>query len=262
MIVVPYFIADPIGGLDAPGPAHLVSPSLPEGTAQARMGVLYRALADAVAERVVAGDVPLVYAGDCLAAIGVLAGVQQVGLDPTLVWFDAHGDFHTWETTRSGFLGGMPLAMIVGRGERTIVDAAGLTPVPEARVALVGARDLDPGEDTTVAGSAMTVLPVAGVGDWVPPEGPIHLHVDLDVVDPGEMPAHNYPAPGGPSLREVREALEHLASSGRVAAVSFSTWNPARPGADVAAAAALELAAPFLASGERGGPGGPGDPAR
>ena len=79
----------------------------------------------------------------------------------------------------------------------------------------------------------------------MPPPGPLHVHVDLDVVDPLEMPAHNYPAPGGPSLREVRAALEHLAATGRVAAVSFSTWNPALPGADRAAAAAATLTAPF-----------------
>ena len=112
-------------------------------------------------------------------------------------------------------------------------------------MALIGARDLDPGEDDAVAGSAMTVLTVAGVAGWAPPPGPLQVHVDLDVVDPLEMPAHNYPAPGGPSLREVRAALEHLAATGRVAAVSFSTWNPALPGADRAAAAAATLAAPF-----------------
>ncbi len=244
-ISVPFFIGSPIGALDTPRPDRVLSPALPDGSPQERMGVLYRELAGAVAGAVSAGSVPLVYAGDCLSAIGVLAGLQRAGLEPALAWFDAHGDFHTWETTGSGFLGGMPLAMIVGRGEQTIVQAAGLTPLAEPRVALIGARDLDPGEDDAVAGSAMTVLTVAGVAGWTPPPGPLHVHVDLDVVDPGEMPAHNYPAPGGPSLREVRAALEHLAATGRVAAVSFSTWNPALPGADRAAAAAATLTTSF-----------------
>jgi len=246
VLVVPFFIADPIAALGTPEPPEIVAPALPEGSPQARMSVLYGALAERVAGQVAAGDVPLVYAGDCLAAIGVLAGVQQVRPDPALVWFDAHGDFHTWETTQSGFLGGMPLAMIVGRGEQTIVDGCGLTPLPEARVTLVGARDLDPGEDAAVAGSAMTVLSVGDVPGWTPPGGPLHVHVDLDVVDPAEMPAHNYPAPGGPSLREVQRALATLVATGRVVAVSFSAWNPAKPGADVAAAATLELVAPLL----------------
>jgi arginase len=247
VVSVPFFIGSPTPPLDAP-PGETLSPALPDGSPQARMGVLYRALAGSVTRIATGGDVPLVYAGDCLAAIGVLAGLQGAGLDPDLVWFDAHGDFHTWETTRSSFLGGMPLAMIVGRGEQTIVAAAGLTPLPEDRVALVDARDLDPGEDAAVAGSGMTVLPVAAIPGWTPPQGPLHVHVDLDVVDPAEMPAHRYPAPGGPSLREVGEALDHLAATGLVAAVSFSAWDPGLPGADRAAAAARQLAAPWLAA--------------
>jgi arginase len=242
VIVVPFFIGQRIRGLVTPQPSVELVPPLPDGSPQHRMAVLYRHLAEQVA---VETD-PVVFAGDCVSAIGVLAGLQRAGLDPTLVWFDAHGDFHTWETTRSGFLGGMPLAMIVGRGEQTVVDGAGLTPLDERRVALVGARDLDPGEDEAVAASSMAVLSVADVAAWEPPAGPVHVHVDLDVVDPREMPAHNYPAPGGPSLAEVRAALVHLAATGRIAAVSFSTWNPALPGADRAAAAGAELAAIFL----------------
>ena len=189
----------------------------------------------------------MVYAGDCLAAIGVLAGLQRAGIDPSLIWFDAHGDFHTWETTRSGFLGGMPLAMIVGRGEQTIVDGVGLAPLDERRVVLVGARDLDPGEDEAVAASALTVVPsVTDLIRWDLPPGALHVHVDLDIVDPREMPAHNYPAPGGPTLRDMEAVLARLAATGRVAAVSFSTWNPALPGADRAAAAGAALATAIL----------------
>ncbi len=242
VIAVPFFMGERISGLVTPQPSVELAPPLPDRSPQQRMAVLYRHLA----ERVALEAGPVVFAGDCVSAIGVLAGLQRTGLDPTLVWFDAHGDFHTWETTRSGFLGGMPLAMIVGRGEQTIVEGTGLRPLDERRVALVGARDLDPGEDEAVAASSMAVLTVADVAAWEPPAGPIHVHVDLDVVDPREMPAHNYPAPGGPSLAEVRAALAHLAATGRVAAVSFSTWNPALPGADRAAAAGADLARIFL----------------
>ena len=242
VIAVPFFMGERISGLVTPQPSVELAPPLPDRLPQQRMAVLYRHLA----ERVALEAGPVVFAGDCVSAIGVLAGLQRTGLDPTLVWFDAHGDFHTWETTRSGFLGGMPLAMIVGRGEQTIVEGTGLRPLDERRVALVGARDLDPGEDEAVAASSMAVLTVADVAAWEPPAGPIHVHVDLDVVDPREMPAHNYPAPGGPSLAEVRAALAHLAATGRVAAVSFSTWNPALPGADRAAAAGADLARIFL----------------
>jgi arginase len=249
VIAVPYFIGAAMGGLVTPQPCLELSPPLPDGSPQERLAVLYRHLADQVA----AETSPVVYAGDCLAAIGVLAGLQRTGIDPTLIWFDAHGDFHTWQTTRSGFLGGMPLAMIVGRGEQTIVDGAGLAPLDERRVVLVGARDLDPGEDEAVAASSMIVVP--SVVDLIrrdPPPGALHVHVDLDVVDPREMPAHNYPVPGGPSLREMQAVLAHLAATGRVAAVSFSTWNPALPGADRAAAATAALAAALPGGGSAG----------
>lgn len=241
VIAVPFFMGAPMPGLVTPEPRLVLAPRLPADSPQVRMGVLYRALAGEVAGQVAAGTRPVVVAGDCVSAIGVLAGLQAAGLEPTLVWFDAHGDFHTWQTSQSGFLGGMPLAMIVGRGEQTIVQAAGLAPLPEARAVLVGARDLDPGEDEAVATSALTVRTVVEIGAWQPPAGPLHVHIDLDVIDPEEMPAHNYPAPGGPSLAQVRVALSALQATGRVAAVSFSSWNPALPGADRAAAAGAEL---------------------
>jgi arginase len=249
VIAVPYFIGAAMGGLVTPQPCLELSPPLPDGSPQERLAVLYRHLADQVA----AETSPVVYAGDCLAAIGVLAGLQRTGIDPTLIWFDAHGDFHTWQTTRSGFLGGMPLAMIVGRGEQTIVDGAGLAPLDERRVVLVGARDLDPGEDEAVAVSSLTVVPsVVDVIRRGPPPGALHVHIDLDVVDPRDMPAHNYPVPGGPSLRDMQVVLAHLAATGRVAAVSFSTWNPALPGADRAAAATAALAAALPGGGSAG----------
>ncbi len=242
VIAVPYFIGVAMPGPVMPQADLELLPPLPDGSPQERMAVLYRHLADWVA----AEASPVVYAGDCLAAIGVLAGLQRAGIDPTLIWFDAHGDFHTWQTTRSGFLGGMPLAMIVGRGEQTIVDGVGLVPLDEGRVVLVDARDLDPGEAEAVAASSLTVLSTVDVIRQDPPPGALHVHVDLDIVDPREMPAHNFPAPGGPSLRDTQAALARLAATGRVAAVSFSTWNPALPGADRAAAAATALAAAIL----------------
>lgn len=248
VIAVPYFIGAAMPGLVTPQPCLELSPPLPDGSPQQRMAVLYRHLAD----RVALETSPVIYAGDCLAAIGVLAGLQRAGIDPTLIWFDAHGDFHTWQTTRSGFLGGMPLAMIVGRGEQTIVEGVGLAPLDERRVVLVGARDLDPGEDEAVATSALTVLSTVDVIRRDPPPGALHVHVDLDIVDPREMPAHNYPAPGGPSLGDMEAVLAHLAATGRVAAVSFSTWNPALPGADRAAAAAAALAAAIPGGGSDG----------
>lgn len=244
IVAVPYFMGDPMPGFEVPRPHNTLAPDLPAGNPQQRMAVLYRHLADGVARM----SKPVVYAGDCVSTIGVLAGLEQLDIFPTLIFFDAHGDFNTWETTPSGFIGGMPLAMLTGRGEQTIVEGAGLTPLPDDRVLLVDARDLDPGEDEAVAKSGVTVTTVDSVTHSIPPSGPLYVHVDGDVVDPGDMPAMNYPAPDGPSLDAVRMAMIHLATTGRVVAFSISSWNPALPGADIAAAAMLKLAEPFIAT--------------
>src|SRR5512136_997268 len=98
------------------------------------MSVLHQPLAEFTAQTVLHGDRPVSLAGDCCTPLGVLAGLQQAGLVPVLLWLDAHGDFNTWETTPSGFLGGMPLAMLVGRGDQTMAQAVGLRPLPESRV--------------------------------------------------------------------------------------------------------------------------------
>ena len=243
ILAVPFFMGDQMSGLAVPEPHELLQPDLPAGNPQHRMAVLYRDVAAWVA----AAAHPIVWAGDCVSIIGVLGGLERRGIRPTVIFFDAHGDFHTWDTTHSGFIGGMPLAMITGRGEQTILAGAGLSPLPDERVVLVDGRDLDPGEDDAVAESGIAQVTVDEAAHSIPPAGPLYVHVDLDVVDPGEMPAMNYPAADGPRLREVRMAMIHLATTGRVAAFSISSWNPALPGADVAAAAARQVAAPFLA---------------
>jgi arginase len=255
VISVAYFIGKPMRHFEVPHPSVTLSPTLgddlaydvagasgPQGTAQIRMAGLYAALAQIVAT----GPPSITYAGDCLAVIGVLAGLQRTGVDPTLYWFDAHGDFHTWTTTSSNFLGGMPLAMLTGRGEQTIVDGAGLRPIDDSRIVLVDARDLDPGEDAAIAASGISVVSVDHVIHALPPKGPIYVHVDVDVVDPSDLPAINYPAPDGPTARSVTTAVATLARTGRVVAASVSTWNPAIEGADRAAATTRSIMEPFI----------------
>src|SRR6185436_17512054 len=102
-----------------------------------------------------------VLTGDCVTAVAVLAGLQRRGLDPAVVWFDAHGDFHTEATTTSGYLGGLPLAKVVGLSDLALPRALGMTPIAEDRAVLVDARDLDPGEVTALAASAVRQVAVA-----------------------------------------------------------------------------------------------------
>jgi arginase len=228
-ILTPYFLDQPEPDLERlaqPGWKINHAP-LPEGSTQARLVALYRPLVDLVTTTAAAGDRPVSIAGDCLTSLAVLAGLQRAGLSPTLLWFDAHGDFNDWTTTPSGFLGGMPLAMLVGRGEQTIVRGVGLDPLPEKQVILGDARDLDPGEREAVADAALTHLSaVSALLTYPLPPGPLYVHFDSDVLDPSEAPAMNYPAPGGPPATTLASVFRRLAASGQIVAVSLSSWAP------------------------------------
>jgi arginase len=183
---------------------------------------------------------PVSIAGDCMASLPVMAGVQGAGLAPVLVWLDAHGDFNTLDTSPSGFLGGMPLAMMVGRGDRSIGRAVGLLPVPERDVWLVDARDLDPLEDSALAKSAVNRCSMQEFGT-LRFDRPVYLHIDNDVVDAVEVPANNYPVPGGPSLAVTIDACVSFAKHNSIRAVSLSGWNGTLAGGNKTALACRKL---------------------
>ncbi len=228
-ILTPYFLDQPMPGLEGVVDSELEVNQLhiSEANAQNRMGVLYQPLADFVNKAISRGERPVSIAGDCCTSIGVIAGLQRAGTDPTLIWFDAHGDFNTWKTTPSGFLGGMPLAMLVGRGEQTILEAVNLEPIPESQIILTDARDLDPGEkESLVASKVVHISNVEDLLDYPLSEGALYIHFDTDIINPIEAPAMNYPAAGGPTVETLRRIFKHLAQTGRVIAVSLSSWNP------------------------------------
>ena len=164
--------------------------------------------------------------GDCTTALGTVAGLQRAGIDVGIVWLDAHGDVQTLETTASGFLGGLPLRLLVGYRPELIAGRLGLRLVPEHRVMLAGARDLDPLEVAYLARAAIRRADVAGLDGAALPGGPLYVHLDLDVIDPSEVPGLRYPAPGGPRAADIAGALRTLLTTGRVAAVGIAcTWH-------------------------------------
>ena len=225
----PSALDEAVPGLEALAQSDwwLNKPVLPDGDKQTRMSAIYRPIADFVAESLARGERPVSIAGDCCAAIGVLAGLQRAGLNPTVIWFDAHGDFNTWETTPGGFIGGMPLAMMVGRGEQTIVDAVGLTPIAEKQVILTDARALDPKEQELVKQSTVRHLPdPTSLLTYAFPNNPLFIHFDPDIIQTSEVPAMDYPAPGGVSARELQKVFRHVAQTGKIAAISLASWNP------------------------------------
>lgn len=197
------------------------------------MNQIHRSLASLVEDIVRRQERPVAVVGDCCHTLGVLAGMQESGIRPAVIWFDAHGDFNTLETSPSGFLGGMPLAMLVGRGDQALMTAVGVEPIPEDKVWLAGARDLDEGESEALEESFVHVVEdVSQLADLPLPDGPIYVHFDTDVVSDREVPAQNYLAKGGPSSEIVERVFSRLADTGQVVAVSMSTWNPELPDAE------------------------------
>lgn len=228
-IFVPYFMGefDPARAALTRHTWRLLTPPLPAASPTERMAALGRALATEVQAVRAAGHLPVVVAGDCTATIGVVAGLQAITPDFTLVWYDAHGDFNTPETTPSGFIGGMPLAMLCGRGEQTIITGAGAMTLPEATVILTDARNLDPGEKEAVANSAITHLPnPSALLSLSLPDRPIYLHFDPDVLRLEDLSAIKYPAQGGSSLETIEASLSHLAQTGQIVAISVTMWEP------------------------------------
>ena len=161
---------------------------------------------------------------------------------PAVLWYDSHGDFNTPETTPSGFLGGMPLAALVGRGNQHLMRGLELEPVSEADVIVTDVRNLDPEEGVMLRGSDVTIFEtLAALNAAELPDKPLYVHFDTDVVDCAEMPAMSYPESGGPSLDESIESLQHVMASGKTVGVMFSLWNSTLDGSDEAMAATIRL---------------------
>jgi arginase len=184
----------------------------------------HRPIVDFVYSVVERGDLPVSIAGDCAASLPVLAGLQRAGMSPAIVWLDAHGDFNTLETSPSGFLGGMPLAMMVGRGDLSIARKSGQKPVPEEDVWLIDARDVDPLEEVALRSSRINRLQIDSL-DELAFDRPVYLHIDNDIVDATDVPANNYPLSGGPSLSATIEKCVAFASKNTLCAISLSGWN-------------------------------------
>lgn len=192
-----------------------------------RIAALFPKIADFVQQTLEQGQRPISFSGDCCTTIPVVAGLQRANIDATLIWIDAHGDFNTPETSPSGFLGGMPLAMLAGLGDLSLCESIGLNTLAVEKIILTDARDLDPGEADLVNNSGIKhVKQLKSLTTMELPDGPLYVHFDTDIINSDDAPAFNYPVPGGPSAAEVKAVLKHIGQSGQVVAASISTWRP------------------------------------
>jgi arginase len=182
----------------------------------ARIFELNRRLA---AEVAAADGFPVVVSGNCNACVGAIAGSGA----RAIAWFDAHADFNTPDTSRSGFIDGMSLAIATGGCWHALAASVpGFRPVPEEDVALHGVRDLDDTERARLERSRIAVNPTHGPGSAVP----VYLHVDLDVLDPSEGRVNEFAAPGGLTTAQLVEAVREIAARSNVAAASVTAYNP------------------------------------
>ena len=234
VIQVPYHLDEYLPDLDVPLPPDtVITADLPAGDVWDRLSALYTGLAAAVAAEAGRGGRPVVVSGDCMTALGTMSGLQRAGVQAGIVWFDAHGDVQTLETTTSGYLGGLPLRLLMGYRPELIAARLGLRAVPEHQVALVDARDLDPPEVSYLAGAQIRRSEVGELDAAGLPGGPLYVHLDLDVIDSGQLPGLRFPAPGGPSPAQVTGALSAVLGTGRVAAIGVAcTWYPGHSAAD------------------------------
>lgn len=195
---------------------------------------LDRRLASAVAASVERGAFPMVLSGNCITSIGTVGGIGETELGA--IWFDAHGDLNTPETTPSGFLDGMALAILTGRCWRSLAGTVPrFAPLSDDRVMLVGARDLDPAEERLLSESELTRVPAELASRGLPDElsrlrqraSDIYLHIDLDVLDPSEGNANSYAVPNGLTVAELQTAIQSIAGMFRVRAAALTAYDPA-----------------------------------
>jgi arginase len=197
-------------------------------------------LAAKVDEVVRAKFFPLVLGGDHSIAIGTLAGVAKHYKNLGVIWYDAHGDLNTEETSPSGNIHGMPLAASLGLGHPVLTNIAGYSPkIKPENIVIIGARALDEGEKELIKEKGIkvyTMHEIDRLGMTTVMEETIqylkdrtdgvHLSLDLDGLDPHDAPGVGTPVIGGISYRESHLAMEMLAEANIITSAEFVEVNP------------------------------------
>jgi arginase len=197
-------------------------------------------LASTVNEVITSGDFPLIFGGDHSIAIGTLAGVSQQYENLGVIWYDAHGDLNTSETSPSGNIHGMPLAVSLGIGHEDLTSIGGNTPkIKPENIVIIGARSLDEGERELIKERGikvytmheidrmgMTKVMEEAIGYLKDKTDGVHLSLDLDGLDPSDAPGVGTPVLGGISYRESHLAMEMLEESKIITSAEFVEVNP------------------------------------
>jgi len=200
---------------------------------------LYRSLAEHVAEAGRNGRFPLILSGNCGATVGVIAATNTKRRG--VIWFDTHGEFNTPETTASGFLDGMGLAIATGRCWTTLAASIpGFQPIPGSDILLVGGHDFDAGERERLEEAGAYVVDGGTVSQTGVRESlhtamaefgrdfeEVHLHLDLDVLNPGEAPANGFVTENvGLSVNQLSEAIAFIKENLKITSATIASFDP------------------------------------
>lgn len=190
-----------------------------------------RTLADGIAATLRAGALPAVLGGECTLVAGTLSGALSVEPDLLLVYVDAHADFNTLATTPSHYVSGMCLAHVCGRSIAPLLWP-GARRIAEERVVLVGGRSLDAGERQNLERSRVTQVPFDAEHEDITRliafarRHRVWLHLDVDVIDPAEMPAVVFPSPAGASSSALTDLVTQLVAVADVRGFEICGYDP------------------------------------
>ncbi|MEH6942968.1 arginase [Bacillus sp. JJ722] len=197
-------------------------------------------LASKVDDIVETGSFPLILGGDHSIAMGSIAGIAKHYRNLGVIWYDAHGDLNTMETSPSGNAHGMSLAASLGLGEKIFTNILQYSPKVKAEnIVIIGARQLDQGEKELIKKLHIKVYTMheidrlgmakvmeESIAYLKDKTDGVHLSLDLDALDPIDAPGVGTPVLGGISYRESHLAMEILAESGLITSAEFVEVNP------------------------------------
>lgn len=216
-------------------------------------------LCDRVVRVLKDGRVPVVLGGDHSLAMGSIAGVAQYHRERDekigLIWFDAHGDMNTPESTNSGNVHGMPLAHVLGMGDPLLTEIGGFSPkVHHSNTVLVGIRDLDEREKKLISSSGVRVFTMKDIDRrgvshvmeeaiQIAARGTAGIHVsfDVDAIDPSVARGVGTPKKGGLTYRESHLCLEIVADTDKLTSLDMVEVNPILDNRNATAELGVEL---------------------
>lgn len=217
-------------------------------------------LCEKVDEVMKKGHFPLIVGGDHSIALGTIKGVLRNVPNLGVIWFDAHGDINTHETTPSGNIHGMPVAALLGMGAKELTSVGGEQyKIDKNKFVYIGCRDLDAGERAAMKALGMHVFTMHEVDNLgikavveeairIASDGTdgIHVSFDMDVLDPSIAPGTGTKVKGGMGYREAHFSLELVAKTEKLISVEFVEVNPLLDTDNMTGKAAVALAGSLM----------------